>query len=143
MNRKLLAISGIVVVTVIIVVVFANPDFSPLPKVTLKVDNFQATLEQALIYQGVNSTFVTDANFTITNIGSKDSVSFTIFVETIGVSRSISIDPIEVHPIRAGETRVVALEGYSGQGCPTLILRYEDDSHKFLFGDKLTINSFV
>lgn len=142
MNRKLLLISGIVVVTVILLGVFANPDFSPLPKVSLKVDNFQATLEQAFIYQGVYSNFVTNANFTITNIGSKDSVSFTIFVETIGVSRSTSIDPIDIQPLKVGETRVVALEGYSGQGYPTLILQYEDDSHKFLFGDKLTINSF-
>ena len=142
MNRKLLAISGIAVITVIIVVVFANPDFSPLPKVILKVDNFQATLEQALVSQGVYSNFVTNANFTITNIGSKDSVSFTIFVETFGVSRSTSIDPIEIQPLRVGETRVVALEGYSGEGYPTLILHYQDDSQKFLFGDKSTINSF-
>lgn len=142
MNRKLLLISGIAVVIVIIIGVFANPQFSPLPKVILKVDNFQATLELALIYQGVYSNFVTNANFTITNIGSKDSVSFTIFVETFGVSRSTSIDPIDVQPIRVGETRVVALEGYSGQGYLTLILQYQDDSDKFLFGDKSTIYSF-
>lgn len=142
MNRKLLLISGIAVVIVIIIGVFANPQFSPLPKVILKVDNFQATLELALIYQGVYSNFVTNANFTITNIGSKDSVSFTIFVETFGVNRSTSIDPIDVQPIRVGETRVVALEGYSGQGYPTLILQYQDDSDKFLFGDKSTIYSF-
>jgi hypothetical protein len=137
MNRKFLLIISALTVAIVLIIVVVS-----FPKVALEVDNFQATLEQALIYQGVNSTFVTDANFTITNTGNKDSVSFTIFVETIGASRSTSIDPIDIQPLRMGETRVVTLEGYSGQGYPTLILHYQDDSHKFLFGDRLTVESW-
>lgn len=134
MNRKFLLIISALAVAIVLMIVVVS-----FPKVVFEVDNFQATLEQASIHQGADSTFVTDANFTITNTGNKDSVSFTIFVETIGVSRSISIDPIEIHPIKVGETRVIALEGYPGQGYPTLILRYEDDSHKFRFGDRIMV----
>ena len=139
MNRKLLLISGIAVVTVIIVVVFAIPEFSPASKVSLKIENFHATLEKALIFQGVYGNFVTDANFTITNMGNTDSDSFIIFVDTSEVSRAIPIDSIKVEPIKAGETRIVVLEGYSGQGYPDLSLQYGGKSYKFHFGDAITI----
>jgi hypothetical protein len=136
MNRKLLVISVIAIVIVVLIV------YAVFPKVSLKVDNFHATLEEALIFQGVYSNFVTDANFTITNMGNKDSTSFRIFVDTSEVSRAIPTDSINVEPIKAGETRIIVLEGYSGQGHPKLIINYGSKSNTIHFGDRITIDSF-
>lgn len=140
MNRKLLLISGIIVVIVIMVVVFAIPDFSPSPKVILKVENFQFTLEQTKI-SGVYVPYVTKANFTITNIGDKDSTSCLIFIDSSAVSYAVPRDPIKIDPIKSGETKLVVL-GALGRGYPDLSLQYGGKSYQFHFGEETTIESF-
>ena len=136
MNRKLLAISVIALVIVAMIV------YAVFPKVSLKVDNIHYKIEKVLIEQGVYSNFVTDASFTITNMGNKDSTSFIIYVDTSELIRAVPIDSIIVEPIKAGETRLIALKGYSGQGAPKLMINYGGKSNTFQFGERITIDSF-
>jgi hypothetical protein len=125
---------GLIILISLSLSLFLFLQLSLRPRVILKVENFKATLKQALIYQGVYATFVTELNFTITNIGSKDSISFIIFIDVEGISRAIPIDPINVKPIKVGETVLIELKGYAGQGYPELDLVYEGKHHKFGFG---------
>jgi len=129
--KKLLAV---MVVAIILLAISISYSYFR-PRAVLKFENYNRTLQESLVYNGYYATFVTNLNFTITNIGNKDSPSFVIFVDTTHVDLAIPIDPIKISPIKPGETRIVTLDEYAGRGYPVLII----GQHKFYFGEEITI----
>lgn len=136
MNRRLILVAVIAVICIIAVSAFLF-----LPKVELKLTNFQASLENAIVSSGVSVPFVVDANFTVTNTGNKESTAFTIWIDSSNVNYAISRDSILIEPLKAGESRVIDVGGL-GRGYPDLTLNYAGQSKTFHFGDEITLTAF-
>ena len=136
MNRTLIAIVLIAVIAIVGVSAYLF-----YPRVELKIDNYQASLEDTIVSSGIKVPFVVDANFTITNTGNKDSTTMTLYVGQGSTNYPISQEPRTIQPLNAGESRVINIGGL-GRGYPDLRLSYSGQSQTFHFGDEITLTSY-
>lgn len=136
MNRKLIALVLIAVIAVVGVSAYLF-----YPRVDLKIDNYQASLENTIVSSGVSVPFVVDANFTITNTGNKDSTSMILRISQSNSNYPIPSEPITIEPLKVGESRVIEI-GSLGRGYPDLRLSYSGQSQTFHFGDSITLTSY-